>query len=272
MPPISFEPLEATFGARVHGLDIDRLDGDELAVTLAAELERQGVLVVGGIDLSPDDLIRIGGLFGSVAAADDVSLPGQHEIGVVTNVGADDQIAVDAAQMVENLTPRWHAPGSFRAAPPRCSISYAVEVPRRGGQTQFADMRKALRLLPPDDRHEIAQLRLVHGRDGSTEATVEHPWIRSNSDGTRSLYMGVHALHIAGREADQSRQWFAEIEAQLLVHDVVYEHQWRAHDLVVCDNRTVMHRTLGYDITNERRVIHTVHVAGDWLDWPPTSQ
>jgi len=91
---------------------------------------------------------------------------------------------------------------------------------------------------------------------------VEHPWIRTHADGSQSLYMGGHASHIAGRGEAESRQWFAEIEAQLSVHDVVYEHQWQADDLLVWDNRTLLHRLLPYDIANERRVMRRVTVAG----------
>ena len=156
---------------------------------------------------------------------------------------------------------------------------YAIEVTKRGGQTQFADMRKALTLLPAERRGEMAELKLVHSYEYSRANNpghmepmseeekakyppVEHPWIRSHSDGTQSLYMGGHASHIVGRDEASSRQWFAEIEAQLPVHDVVYEHQWQPHDLVVWDNRTTLHRLLPYDIVNERRVMRRITVAG----------
>ena len=97
---------------------------------------------------------------------------------------------------------------------------------------------------------------------------VEHPWVRTQcSTARQSLYMGAHASHIVGRDPVESRQWFAEIEAQLSVHDLVYQHQWQVNDLVVWDNRTTLHRLLGYDIANDRRVMRRITVAGSPGDW-----
>ncbi len=272
--PLEFTPLAAPFGAEVLGLDLDRLDDNrpdnELAATLTSELERHAVLVIRTSSLSPTELLRFAGLFGEVERADDGDQTHRDhpEIAEWTNVSADDRIVVDATRVADNLKPRWYAEGSFRPVPPRFSMMYAVEVAQRGGQTQFADMHRALRLLPPEDVAEIARLRLVHCSDTHPDALVERPWLRTIGDGSVSLYMGTYASHIVGRDAAESQQWFAEIEAQLPVHDVFCEHRWQPHDVVVFDNRTIMHRTLGYDIQNERRVLHRVQVAGNPMDWP----
>jgi alpha-ketoglutarate-dependent taurine dioxygenase len=91
---------------------------------------------------------------------------------------------------------------------------------------------------------------------------VEHPWIRTLPDGTQALFMGGHVSHIAGRSESESRQWLEEIEAQLSLLDVVYEHRWQADDLVVWDNRSTLHRLLPYDIANERRIMRRITVSG----------
>lgn len=280
---ISFEPLTAPLGAFVRDFDPAQIPDEGFADALGAGLLAHGVLVFRGTEISPAHLVQLGRAFGELEILPEPEKrhPDHPEIFNLTNVRPDGQIvAFDEPQAVFlRGTQRWHTDSSFREVPALCTMLYAVEVPERGGQTQFADMRKALTLLPPNQRDEVEHLSLVHsyeysrannpGRmDPMSEADrakyppVTHPWVRQHADGSKSLYMGGHASHIVGRDPDESRQWFAEIEAQLPVHDVVYEHQWHAQDLVVWDNRTTLHRLLPYDIAQERRVMRRVTVAG----------
>lgn len=279
---LEFEPIDAPFGAFVHGLSPDGL-GNRDVDRLQAGLLEHGLLVFRGRAIEAAELVAIGRAFGEleILPEPDKRHPVHPEIFDLTNVRPDGRlVAFDEPQSVFlRGTERWHTDSSFREVPALCTMLYAVEVPTRGGQTQFADMRKALQVLPPEQRDEIAELRLVHSYEYSRANNpgrmdpmsdeerekyppIEHPWIRTHPDGSQSLYMGGHASHIVGRDPDRSRQWFAEIEAQLSVHDVVYEHRWQPHDLLVWDNRTLLHRLLPYDIANERRVMRRITVAG----------
>ena len=285
---ISFEPLNAPIGALVNGFDPEASLDDEFAQVLADGLLAHSVLVFRAGPISATELVRLGRSFGELEILPEPEKrhPEHPEIFNLTNVRTDGQLVEfdDPQAVFLRGTQRWHTDSSFREIPALCTMLYAVEVPKRGGQTQFADMRRALGLLPPEDREQIEHLKLVHSYEYSRANNpgrmepmsdeerakyppVEHPWVRTNSDLTKSLYMGGHASHIAGRDAAESRQWFAELEAQLPVHDVVYEHQWHADDLVVWDNRTTLHRLLGYDIANERRVMRRITVAGNSADW-----
>lgn len=279
---LAFEPIGGPVGAFVHGLDPGDLSG-EVVDRLGAALFEHGLLVMRGREITAADLVAIGGAFGEleILPEPDKRHPDHPEIFDLTNVGPDGQVVGfdDPQAVFLRGTERWHTDSSFRDVPALCTMLYAVEVPTRGGQTQFADMRKALQVLPPDQREEMADLRLVHSYEYSRAnnpgrmqpmsdeerakyPAVEHPWIRTHGDGSQSLYMGGHVSHIVGRDPDESRRWFAEIEAQLSVHDVVYEHRWQPNDLLVWDNRTLLHRLLPYDIANERRVMRRITVAG----------
>ena len=284
---IGFESTGAPLGAFVHGLDPSRpLSGPDeaaLAEALAGGLLEHGVLVVRGTEIEARDLVALGRRLGEleILLEPEKRHPDHPEIFSLTNVRADGGIVEFEEPQAVFLrgTQRWHTDSSFRSVPALCTMLYAVEVPSRGGQTQFADMRAALGVLPPEDRERMRGRRLLHSYEWSrannpgrlepmSEAErakyrpVEHPWIRSLPDGTESLYMGGHASHVVGLDETQGRQWLAEIEAQLSVHDLVYEHRWLAHDLVMWDNRTTLHRLMPYDIANERRVMWRITVAG----------
>ncbi|MEM7091435.1 MAG: TauD/TfdA family dioxygenase [Actinomycetota bacterium] len=279
---IDFVPTGHALGAFVEGLNPDAIDPDAVSA-LHQGLFDHGVLIVRGAGIDAGQLVAIGRAFGELEILPEPEKrhPEHPEIFNLSNVRPDGELVVFEEPQAVFLrgTERWHTDSSFREVPALCTMLYAVEVPQRGGQTQFADMRQALRLLPPDDRAAMSDLRVVHsyeysrannpGRmDPMTDEErakyppVEHPWLRTHDDGSQSLYMGGHASHVVGWDPAVSRQRFAEIEAQLSVHDVVYEHRWQADDLLVWDNRTLLHRLLPYDIANERRVMRRVTVAG----------
>jgi alpha-ketoglutarate-dependent taurine dioxygenase len=290
---IEFEPLAAPLGAFVRNFDPAATPSSEFVDLLAEGLQSHAVLVFRSHDakngvISPAQLVQLGRAFGEleILPEPDKRHPDHAEIFNLSNVRPDGNLVeVDEPQAVFlRGTQRWHTDSSFREIPALCTMLYAVEVPNQGGQTQFADMRRAFSLLPTEDRAEIDELRLVHSYEysrgnnpGRMEPMsdeerakyppVEHRWVRRNGDGSKSLYMGGHASHIVDQDLANSRERFAQIEAQLSVHDVVYEHQWQVNDLVVWDNRTTLHRLLGYDIANERRVMRRITVAGSPADW-----
>ena len=276
---LNVTPTGARLGAFIEDIDIAAPPVDDLANALF----EHGVLIFRGRPISAADLVSLGRAFGELEVLPEPEKrhPDHPEIFNLSNVRPDGEIVTyDEPQSVFlRGTQRWHTDSSFREVPALCTMLYGVEIPQRGGQTQFADMRAALQMLRPEDRAEIAELRVVHSYEWTRSKNpgymepmtdeerakyrpVEHPWIRTHDDGTQSLYMGGHAQHIVGRDEAESQQWFGEIEAQLSLLDLVYEHQWQTDDLVVWDNRTTLHRALPYDIANERRVMRRVTVAG----------
>jgi alpha-ketoglutarate-dependent taurine dioxygenase len=86
----------------------------------------------------------------------------------------------------------------------------------------------------------------------------QHP-----ATGRPSLCIGRHACHIFGMDL---------VEAQSLLHDLlvgacqpprVLTHRWTVGDVVIWDNRCILHRARPWDLT-ERRVLRHVRIAGDW--------
>lgn len=281
--PIRFVPLQAPLGAQVIGLEPSSVDDPAIVAQLIDALLEHSVLIIRDQPIASADFVALGRAFGELEILPEPEKrhPDHPEIFHLTNVRADGTLVQfdDPQAVFLRGTERWHTDSSFRKMPSLCTMLYAIEVPRRGGQTQFADMRAALRLLPPEDRDQMASLHLVHSYEYSRGQNpgrlapmndderrkyppVEHPWIRTHPDGSRSLFMGGHVSHIAGRPVEEGRQWIAEVTAQLALHDVVYEHRWQPHDLVIWDNRTTLHRLLPYDIANERRVMARITVAG----------
>jgi alpha-ketoglutarate-dependent 2,4-dichlorophenoxyacetate dioxygenase len=78
--------------------------------------------------------------------------------------------------------------------------------------------------------------------------------------GRKALYIGRHASHIIGWPVDESRAYLDDLLARATVPKNCYTHQWRVGDLVMWDNRCVLHRGRPYDI-KYRRVMHRTTIA-----------
>jgi len=88
--------------------------------------------------------------------------------------------------------------------------------------------------------------------------------IRANpANGRKALYVGAHASHIRGMPEEEGRALLAELLDFATQPDFVYRHTWRVGDLVMYDNRAVLHRARPYAITEHPRVLHRTTVAGE---------
>ncbi|MGI9601183.1 MAG: TauD/TfdA dioxygenase family protein [Acidimicrobiales bacterium] len=280
---LRFEPLEAHFGARV--VDFDPAAGVDAGVVaaLGQGLIDHGVLVFRGMVISPAQLVDLGRAFGQLEILPEPEKrhPDHPEIFNLTNVRADGAVVErDEPQAVFlRGTERWHTDSSFRAVPSLCTMLYAVEVPDRGGETEFADMYRAHDELPDRLRSAVAGLRLIHSyaysranNPGELEPMsaeelaqyppVAHPLVRLHPDGRRSLYLGGHVAGVEGMDEAQGRNLIDEVLAHASQDRFVYTHRWEADDLVVWDNRSTLHRLRPYDIANTRRLMRRITVAG----------
>ena len=198
----------------------------------------------------------------------------------VSNLGKDGKpLARDSRQRLFNLgNLLWHSDSSFRAIPAKYSLLSARTVNKKGGDTQFADMRAAFDALDEDTRREVEDLICEHslmysrGSLGFTEYTdeekemfkpVRQRLVRTHPvTGRKSLYLSSHAGTILGRPTPDARILLRDLNEHATQPRFVYVHKWKLHDLVMWDNRQTMHRGRRYDETQPRDVRRTT-VAGD---------
>ncbi len=173
----------------------------------------------------------------------------------------------------------WHSDKSYHDVPSLLTMLHAVQLPPAGGPTQFANTELAYAALPDATRHQIDGLRAIHSwetsrtKSGSAPATqaqirerppVDHPIARTHPvRGTKALYLGNHASHIVGMPLEQGRTLLAELETHATSAAFVYAHRWLHGDLVMWDNRCLLHRALtDYDMGQHARVLHRTVVRG----------
>lgn len=272
-------PLHPLFAARVTGLDLRQGITPEQAAGLRAALDRHSVLVLPGQDIDDAAQIAFSTSFGPL----EETRPGAKGAGspliVLTNIGPDGAIAPPSdRQVLNNLANRsWHHDSSFKPVPARASALSAREIPGRGGETEFASMRAAWGALPGALRAAVRGRVAIHdfhwsrsrvAPDLVTEAErTQHPPVRQamvledNPHGP-ALYLGAHARSVEGMEEAEGRALIDRLMEIATQPRFVHRHAWAPHDLVVWDNRAVLHRATPFDSAAERRLMVRTTIAG----------
>ncbi|MFV2090875.1 MAG: TauD/TfdA dioxygenase family protein, partial [Pseudomonadales bacterium] len=173
----------------------------------------------------------------------------------------------------------WHTDSSYKRVGAKASLLAAHRVPGAGGETEWADMRAAYEALSTDLQDYLADKRAVHSYEYSHAAhgglelltdeeladlpPVEHSVIRVHPEtGRKNLFVGRHASHIAGEEQAGSRALLKQLTETACEAPRSFKHRWQEGDLVLWDNRCVLHRAHKFPLDQARNMVR-VTVAGD---------
>ncbi len=162
----------------------------------------------------------------------------------------------------------WHTDGSWQRVTGQATIIYGEVMPGtgEGGETHFCDMYGAYERLDAAWKARIASMRAVHNLDFSRNRRhgVDHPVVRTHPEtGRKCLYLGDHAEYIVGLPYEEGRALIEELNALAIHPDLTYEHKWTIRELIVWDNRCVLHRATPYDASTQGRVIRRCTVLGE---------
>src|SRR5262249_34383753 len=160
----------------------------------------------------------------------------------------------------------------YYAMPPALTTLYAVELPPEGGDTAFANTRLAYEALDEATKQQIAALRVVFqweagrrpGYYASELPPVDHPLVRTHPETCRpAIYLGHPAMRIAGMDETEGSALLDRLLAHATQPGLTYAHRWRVGDLVIWDNRCLLHRAVAnYAMNRYRRILHRSVVRG----------
>ena len=280
---LALRPLHARFGAEVLDVDVTRVDGGTFK-EIAEAFDEHSVLLFRGQRLSDQEQIAFSQRFGPLEptirsiASLARTLP---EISNLSNVDAEERLIPrdDKRNLYHAGNRMWHSDSSFKRIPAMASLLSGREVPPEGGETQYASMRVAYERLPEDLRRLLDGKVVIHSftysrgliADGLFEPEhaaqvppVRQALVRANpTNGRKAFYVGSHACEIVGMPTDEARALIRELVASATRPELVYTHRWQVGDLVMWDNRCMLHRGRPWDEGRYRRVMHRTTVAGD---------
>ena len=283
---LAIRQVHPVFVGEVSGVDLTKpLSRDEV-LALEAGMDRYAVLVYPGQAITDEQQMAFSVNFGPLedARGGNITKPEDRRLQVgmddVSNLGKDGRpMERDSRQRAFNLgNMLWHSDSSFRAIPAKYSILSARVVNPVGGNTEYADMRAAYDALDSATRTEIEDLvcehSLMYSRgslgmvDYSDEERAMFKPVRQRLVRThpvtkrKSLYLASHAGAILGMPMAEARILLRDLNEHATQPKFVYAHTWRLGDLVMWDNRQVMHRVRRYDDDQPRDMRRTT-VAGD---------
>ena len=277
--PFSVRPLSPHLGAGISGVDLTRDISEELFGALYRAFLRYQVLLFPPQDLSPARQVAFGRRFGElqIHVMNQYHADGYPELYRLSNL---DEHGRPSGRHPDKGTLAWHTDGSWQRVTGQATIIYGEVMPERGGETHFCEMYGAYERLDATWKARIAHLRAVHnlnfsrnrrhGEDPLTEAQrraqppVDHPIVRTHPEtGRKCLYLGDHAEYVVGMPYDEGRALIEELNTLAIHPHLTYEHRWRPRELLVWDNRCVLHRATAYDAATQARVIRRCTVLGE---------
>lgn len=280
MASFEFQPLHAKFGARITGVDLKAPLTDAVVATVREAIDTYSLLHFPNQHLRDDRQLALTQALG-IPEPNHVTLGNTgraepfHTIGNVlddgTKLGNDHQRTV--FQTGNNL---WHSDSSFREVPTYVSIMSAHEVPEEGGGTEYVSGRAAYGRLPDETKARIDPLVVIHDyvfsrskvapvsdSHAASLPPVRQRLVRANpATGARNLYIGSHAKAVEGWDMTESRTLLDRLLAEATRPDSVHLHRWQVGDLVIWDNRCLLHRGTGYDADRYRRRMRQTRVTG----------
>jgi taurine dioxygenase len=276
---VAARPLTPSIGAELPDVDVSRGVDEVTFAAVYRALLRYQVLLFGPFDLPPEQQVTFARRFGEVQihVMNQYHASAHPELYRLSNLDANGN---PIGKHPDKGTLAWHTDGSWQPRTAQVTIIYGEIVPQHGGETHFCDMYGAYERLSPAWKKRIAGMRAVHNLDFSRtrrhgeqpmtraqrEAVppVEHPIVRTHPEtGRKCLYLGDHAESIVGMDYAAGRALIDELNALAVHPDLTYEHRWTPGQLIVWDNRCVMHRATEYDPAVERRVVRRCTVLGE---------
>jgi alpha-ketoglutarate-dependent 2,4-dichlorophenoxyacetate dioxygenase len=272
---ISFTPLTPVIAAECAGVDIGQPLSAEDAAAIDTGMDRYAVLVFRPeTPLTTEQQIAFTKNFGELEPPyTQIQSPegkrlDNPALSDISNLGPGGHILDrdDRKRLFGLGNQLWHSDSSYKAIPARYSLLCAHVVPppdpTGAGNTEFADMRAAHDTLDHKTKALVEDLICEHSRVFSKGALgfsfseeevrafapVRQRLVRTHrKTGRKSLYLSSHAGRIVGWPVPEAMLLLRELTEHATQREFVYSHQWRAGDLVMWDNRTVMHRARRYE-------------------------
>jgi len=277
------KPLHPLLGVEIIGVDVSRADAAAFKRIVTA-FDEHSVLLFRGQTISDEEQVAFSRRFGPLETTIRTVVSQARylpEISNLANVDAEERLIPrgDKRNLFNAGNQMWHTDSSFKRVPALASLLSGREVPPEGGETEFASMRVAYERLPDATRRLLEGKVAIHsfeysrGLVGDGLLSPEHAaqvppvpqaLVRANpAHGRKAFFVASHTCEIVGMPTDEARALIRDLLERATAPALVYTHRWRPGDLVMWDNRCVLHRGRPWDESRYRRVMHRTTVAGD---------
>ena len=271
-------PIDATLGATITDVDLSEMD-DTAWQRVEEAFHEYAVLIFPAQNLTDDAQIAFASRFGEIELLRED--PGAKAVSV-SNQKPDGSVLQPEEHRYQTLRGNegWHTDSSYMPLAAKASVLSAQVVPSAGGETELADMRAAYDALDEERKERIDDLLAYHslyhsqakighlvetgaGYGYHTKGAPLRPLVKTHPvTGRKSLFIGRHAYRVPGLDDAKAENLLDDLLTFACQAPRTYAHSWQPGDVVIWDNRCVLHRARPYDYS-EARVLRHTRVAGD---------
>ena len=272
--------LKKFIGVEINDLDITKILDIGIINEISELLSEFSVVVIRDQNITNDQHIKFSECFGNLEQTKVGTDGSGSKLIILRNFDEDGNIVPPTdRQRLNNLANKeWHSDSSFKKIPSKLSILSSKMIPSNGGDTEFLSMRAAYNSLPEnlklniEDKvcwHDYSHGRLkidpnlVTSEEKKALPPVKQKLVLNNKKYGKSLYLGAHCSKIDGMTENESQNLLKEIYEFVDNKSFVYSHVWKPYDLIMWDNRSVLHRATPIKGKIEKRLMVRTTIAGE---------
>jgi len=275
-------PLGPGFAAEIRGVGLaDVAERDDAYLAVRAAFETHSVLLFRSQPVTDELQIAFSVRFGPLEIAKVASRGEGTPFSILTNIERDGSLVPPDHK--EALRARanqlWHTDSCFKDPPALASVLSVRVLSPIGGETEFASMRCAWDRLPEAMRARLADLYAWHDYAHSRGKIAPHlasereraslppvrwriRW-RNPANGRDSLYLASHTYAIDELPDRDAQALIAELIEHTTAPGHTYLHRWKPGDVIMWDNRCVLHRGRPWPDDKPRHMVRTTITATD---------
>ena len=272
--------LGTTLGVEIIGFNLKKNIDKNIIGQVSDLLSQFSVVVIRDQNITNEQHINFSEYFGDLEVTKAGTNGAGSKLIILQNFDEDGNIVPPTdRQRLNNLANQeWHSDSSFKKIPSKLSILSAKMIPAKGGNTEFLSMRSVYNALPKklksniEDKvcwHDYSYGRskidanLVTADEKKVLPPVKQKLVLNNKKYGKSLYIGAHCSKIDGMNDDESQNLLDEIYEYIDNESHVYSHIWKPYDLIMWDNRAVLHRATPIKGKVEKRLMVRTTIAGE---------
>ena len=269
--------LNPHFGVEVLDFDLTSITDEASFAPLRQLFDTHSALLFRNQQFDDETHIKLASLFGPIEdrTADERKKGEAFRVPEVSNVRSDGSISTEMDLHTLNLQANflWHADSTFLPVPALVNIITARILPSSGGATELATTRASWADMPGPLKDKIKGRGIWHHYSHSRKKISEelstlpmfHKWPEQHwksvwtnpANGKEALYLASHAYQIDGYDEAESAAILDELIAYCTQPKYVYSHQWALGDVLMWDQRAVMHRGTPWPYDEPRKLTST---------------
>ena len=266
--------LHDNFGISIENIYINSLIYNEKKEIIDL-FEEHSLVVIKKQVINEQEQINFTKIFGELEMTKPGTLGTNSNLVILTNIDEAGKVVKTSHKQSKNdrANQQWHSDSSFKIIPAHASILSGKQIPSEGGNTEFVSMRVVYENLKKEIKEKVSNLEAVHHFAHSRSkidikmvSQIEYekfppviqPMVKTNpKNNKRALYFGSHTAYIKDIPKNESEDLLNYLNEFSSQEKFIYSHSWEINDLLIWDNRSILHRGTNYNPKEPRYLVRT---------------